>query len=468
MRISSATAAILLSLLGAFGGCAGGRLAAPAMPDEWPMFRGGPERLGGDGRSDLPTGPPSVAWVFTDGKPNLPVTFWSSPLVHDKKLYVGGGVLSVFGTRGTIYCLDPYAIDPATKKPRVIWKHKTGMLVFSSPSLADGLVLCGEGTHTDTGAQLYALKAGSDKPEGESSWEFKVPGTVEASPCVSGGRVYFGTGDDFHCLDLKTGEERWKVTIVDVLSSPVPTSRDGLVFVGSGRSEMARPENRKLEGQQLLALNAATGEVRWRQPLRFPCNSPITYAEGGRIVAGMGKGTFIVTGGRSAGEVICHDAKTGRQLWSSPLKDNVLAAIPVQHGRVHVACRDGTYYLLDLADGRVLWEYKCDAALLASPVVSGSRVLLISCKGVAHCLDFRNKALLWTLDLPQAAGLKKTTEAFSSPVLADGRIYVGLGSLGLVCLEKTDHLPLTSNGARLNDPGLLLVTGRWLVVSGYW
>ena len=431
MRIASAT--ILTLLLGALAA------SAEDAPVDWPMFRGGPQRLGTDGRSTLPAAAPTVAWTFTDGKPNIPVTFWSSPIVVGRKLYVGGGVLSVFGTRGYVYCIDPYAIDPATKKPAVLWKHKTGMLVFSSPSLAGGLVLSGEGTHTDTGAKLYALKAASAKPEGEPAWEFAVAGTVEASPCVSGSRVYFGTGDDFRCLDLATGREAWKTTIVDVLSSPVVA--DGLVFVGSGRSEMARPENRKLEGQQLLALDAATGEVRWRQPLRFPCNSPITCADGGRIVAGMGKGTFIVTGGRSAGEVICHDAKTGRQLWSRPLKDNVLAAIPVEKGRVHVACRDGAYVLLDLADGSVLWEYACDAPLLASPVVSGDRVLLVSSKGVAHCLDFRNKTLLWTLDLAQSAGLKKTAEVFSSPVLADGRIYVGLAASGLVCLEPTEHPP---------------------------
>jgi len=134
--------------------------------------------------------------------------------------------------------------------------------------------------------------------------------------------------------------------------------------------------------------------------------------------------------------VICHEAKTGRQLWSRPLPDNVLAAIPVRDGLVHVACRDGKYYLLSLADGAVLWEHDCEAPLLASPVVSGNRILLVSCKGVAHCLDFKVRSALWRLDLPQTAGLKKTAEAFSSPVVAGGRIYVGLGSLGLICLER--------------------------------
>jgi len=314
----------------------------------------------------------------------------------------------------------------------MIWKHKAKMLVFSSPSLADGVLVCGEGTHTDTGARLYALRADSDRPAGERIWEFHVPGTVEASPCIVGGNVYFGTGDDFHCLDLHTGRPRWKATVIDALSSPAVVN--GTVYVGSGRSEQARPENRGRQGRQLLALDAATGRARWRRKLKLPCSSPVSCADG-RVVAGSGTGTFVLGGPGGAGEVICHDAATGRPLWARSLPDNVLAAIPVQAGRVHVACRDGRYYLLALADGQVLWEYRCGRALLSSPVVSGDRVLLISCRGVAHCLDFKRRQLLWKLDLPREADLGKTSEVFSSPVLSGGRIYVGLGPRGLICLK---------------------------------
>ena len=403
----------------------------------WPMFRGGPLRLGADAASSLPDKPPAVAWLFTDGAPRLPITFWSSPAVCGNRLYVGGGVLSPFGTRGYVYCLDLEAPRAADEPPRVAWKRKVDKLVFSSPAMADGTVLCGEGTHTDTATALYALAANPAEAQGKLLWQFKVPGPVEASPCIAdtarGRSVYFGTWDEFYCLDLATGRQRWKATVIDVLSSPVVA--EGMVFVGSGRSEQARPENRGAAGQQLLALDAATGQVRWREQLPYACSSPITYADG-KLVAGAGKGTFILAGGgRSAGVVICHEASTGRQLWSRTLPDNVLAAIPVRNGLVHVACRDGKYYLLRLSDGQLLWEYKCDAALLASPIVSGDRVLLLSRNGVAHCLDFQATKPLWTLDLPKAAGLGKTAEVFASPVLAGGRIYAGLGSLGLVCLQ---------------------------------
>ncbi len=430
MRATTIARLTWLMAAGLLAGC--GRQADEPPGADWPLFRGSPERLGSDGVSALPGKPPVVAWVFNEAKP---VTFWSSPLVRGRRLYVGGGVLSPFGTRGYVYCLDPEQIDPATKKPRVIWRHRVAKLVFSSPALAGGIVVCGEGTHTDTGARLYALRADADEPEGRRIWDFPVAGTIEASPCVADRSVFFGTGDDFHCLDLHTGRARWKATVVDVLSAPV--AADGVVYVGSGRGEQARTESRQPHGRELLALDAATGKVRWRTQLSYPCSAPITYSAG-RLIAGTGRGTFVLSdGSRPAGEVVCHDAATGRQLWSRPLPDNVLAAIPVQSGMAHVACRNGRYHLLSLSDGRALWDYSCRAALLASPVVSGDRVLLVDCRGMAHCLDFRNKTLLWRLDLPRRAGLGRTSEAFSSPILVGGRIYVGLGSLGLICLQPS-------------------------------
>ncbi len=429
MRARTIAHLSLMIAAGVFsGGCA--REAGTPPGADWPLFRGSPERLGSDGVSALPDGPPAVAWIFSEAKP---ITFWSSPLVRGRRLYVGGGVLSPFGTRGHIYCLDIRQVDPATRKPKLIWKHGVSKLVFSSPALAGDAVVCGEGTHTDTEARLYALRADADEPEGRRIWDFPVAGTVEASPCVAGGSVFFGTGDDFYCLDLQTGRPRWKATVIDVLSAPVVAN--GTVYVGSGRGEQARAESRQDEGQQLLALDAATGQVRWSEQLSYPCSAPITYSSG-RLLAGTGRGTFVLSDGSlPAGEVVCHDAVTGRQLWSRALPDNVLTAIPAQSGRAHVACRDGKYYLLSLSDGRVLWEYDCRSALLASPILSGDRVLLVNCKGMAHCLDFRNKKLVWRLDVPRAASLGRTSEAISSPVLAGGRIYVGLGSLGLICLE---------------------------------
>jgi len=440
------TIALIITSLTALCFSAGcGRGDGRVAPGDWPAFRGGVRRLGTDGESALPDRAPAVAWVFADGRANFPVTFWSSPLVQGGRLYVGGGVVSPFGTRGDIYCLDPTRTDAAGRPP-IVWKHKVGRLVFSSPALAGGVLVCGEGTHTDTDTRLYALQADATDPRGRRLWDFPVAGTFEASPTIAGGKVYVGTGDDFYCLDLRTGKPLWRAVIVDVLSSPAVAS--GMVYVGSGRNEQAKDPARRGQGQRLVALDADTGRVRWSKPLPYACSSPITYADG-RVVAGCGQGTFVAArGGGAAGQVVCYDAATGRPLWARSLPDNILAAIPVQNGLVHVACRNGRYYLLALADGRVVWEYKVDRSLLASPIVAGGRVLLVSCRGVACCLDFKARKLLWRMDLPKAGGVKKVSDVLSSPVLSAGRIYVGLASRGLICLSQDASSAATAPSQR--------------------
>jgi outer membrane protein assembly factor BamB len=186
------------------------------------MFRGGPARLGHDGSGELPETRPSLAWVFHDGTNNVPATFWSSPLVDSNRLYVGGSMVSVFGTGGSIYGLSTTDLDPVTGKPRLLWKHKAQFAVFSSPALARGLVVCGEGLHTDKGARLYALKADTAAAStNRLAWDFKVEGTLETSPCVEGDRIYFGSADDVYCVELGTGRQVWKATAIGALTDLV-------------------------------------------------------------------------------------------------------------------------------------------------------------------------------------------------------------------------------------------------------
>jgi len=54
---------------------------------------------------------------------------------------------------------------------------------------------------------------------------------------------------------------------------------------------------------------------------------------------------------------------------------------------------------------------------MPSPLVVGDSLVMVNDKGVASCLDARSGGLLWTKRLGGNVS--------SSPVLADGRIYVG-------------------------------------------
>src|SRR4051812_13357604 len=64
----------------------------------------------------------------------------------------------------------------------VVWKFRTGAKVFSSPTVADGVVYVGSSDHN-----LYALAAA----DGAVRWKFPTNGPVASSPAIADGTVYF-------------------------------------------------------------------------------------------------------------------------------------------------------------------------------------------------------------------------------------------------------------------------------------
>jgi len=148
------------------------------------------------------------------------------------------------------------------------WKFATGNRVASSPVWHEDTLYFG----SDDGS-VYAVDAAG----GRQKWRFVTRGPVPATPAVSGGLVYFPSYDGMiYAVDARTGKLRWKTatggerrfeakglhgmapknqTFADpydvFLSSPVVVNES--VYVGSGDGN-------------LYALDAASGNVRWKFP----------------------------------------------------------------------------------------------------------------------------------------------------------------------------------------------------------
>jgi outer membrane protein assembly factor BamB len=67
-----------------------------------------------------------------------------------------------------------------------LWRFATGAEVFSSPTVADGVVYVG-----NLAGVLFAVDAGT----GAERWRVALGGGVYASPAVAGGSVYVGSLD---------------------------------------------------------------------------------------------------------------------------------------------------------------------------------------------------------------------------------------------------------------------------------
>ena len=74
----------------------------------------------------------------------------------------------------------------------VVWSYATGdMIMFSSPTVADGVVYVG--SYND---KVYALNATT----GHLLWSYETGGPVVSSPAVKNGVVYVGSEDDMFML----------------------------------------------------------------------------------------------------------------------------------------------------------------------------------------------------------------------------------------------------------------------------
>ena len=122
------------------------------------------------------------------------------------------------------------------------WSYETGHEIYSSPTVADGIVYIGSND-----GFLYALHGDS----GKLHWRYFTAGPVESSPTVVDDVVYVASGGGhLHALDAASGELIWRAWTGAVRKS-TPAVADGVVYVGS------------LDGH-LYALDAASGERLWR------------------------------------------------------------------------------------------------------------------------------------------------------------------------------------------------------------
>jgi outer membrane protein assembly factor BamB len=331
-----------------------------------------------------------LAWQFQVTEEGA---FYSSPLLVGDRVYIAAAHGRAF-TYGRLYCLDRAT---GTK----LWEFDNdGVMkqVFSTPCEADGRLYIGEGFHQDAGCHLFCLDADS----GQKRWDFPTSSHTESSPCVAGGKVYFGAGDDgVFCLDAASGREVWHYEGLHVDCNPAVVGNR--LYAGSGVGDLYRETC-------LLCLDAGTGEQIWRQPADLPLWGSPTVA-GKHAFYGIGNGNFLTDDDNAppAGALLCVEAATGRQVWRADVPNGVLNRPTVDRRCVYFGSRDGHCYCVDRSDGRQRWRYNLGGPVVAavaqarSPgcgratnvyAVGGSRVV---------CLDPDTGAPDWELDMVKEA-----------------------------------------------------------------
>ncbi len=278
---------------------------------------------------------------------------------------------------------------------------------------------------------------------------WKVPaGDGYASPVVAGGRVYVmdtqETRETLRALDAADGRELWRATVDATFKDSqgpaaprcTPVVVDGRVYAQSCRGELLCVAAR--DGSRLWSVNydrdfgaVFVGEKGNAPGATRHGNNGAPWVEEGRVWASAGS-----TNGAA---MVALDAATGAVRWKGGSEIAAYAA-PM------LATIDGTRQVVnfmadamvgfDAANGRVLWRHPMKTAFarhVMTPLIQGNRVIVGSHQAGLIALQVTREGDQWKA--VESWNNREAAPNFSSPV-AVGEWIFGLGAQrDVVCVD---------------------------------
>lgn len=120
--------------------------------------------------------------------------------------------------------------------------------------------------------------------------------------------------------------------------------------------------------------------------------------------------------------------------WKVALGGPIIASPTLCDGVIYVGAKDGGFHAVDPATGQDRWRFVADASITASAAVTGDLVYFQSDAGTVYAVRIADGTLAWKratgTDLPfmnYKPGVDFWDYWASSPLYADGRIYIGGG-----------------------------------------
>jgi outer membrane protein assembly factor BamB len=342
---------------------------------DWPQFRG----PNGAGTTD--EGNPPLKWSESEGivwKTKLPGPGTSSPIAVGDRLF--------------LTCYTGYNVpgqdkgDPEDLKRLLVrLDRKTGEIKWAAP----------------TSAKL---------PEQESIRDGH--GYASSTPAADADRVYCFYGKSGVFAFDHDGKQLWRADVGDRLngwgSASSPVLHGDLLFV-----------NASVESQTLFALDAKTGDVKWKAPgIKESWSTPVVGK------SNEGREELLVP---IRGRILAFDPATGDKRWSCDtdiawymvptivVSDGVAYSLGGRNGVVGLAVKLGGSG--DVTDTHRLWT-TTKGTNVSSPVLHANRLYWMNdARGIAYCAEAETGKILYEERLP------RTGQVYASALLAAGRIY---------------------------------------------
>lgn len=242
------------------------------------------------------------------------------------------------------------------------------------------------------------------------AWTVQVGGAIQSHLTRAGATLYVTTmGNDLIALNAATGHEQWRFqTGGPVFSTPhiAPVGTASIVYFGSA-------------DHFVYAVNAITGKLIWKT------------TTGGAVFASAATAPGVVCIASVDTKIYGLDAADGRILWTAQGAGMYQSQAVTDGERFFVGGWDNYFRALDVKTGHELWQQKFGRAFyfapaIGSPTVGEGKVYVTSNDGYLHAMDAISGKLLWEVGPLLYGDLQQPASAalgYSGPLYHDGRIY---------------------------------------------
>ncbi len=251
-------------------------------------------------------------------------------------------------------------------------------------------------------------------PEGPApAWQTRLNGQIFASPIVFDGKVYVGTtGGVFNALDARDGKILWSFAAGRPVFGTAMVTADAVYFVcDNGYLLRLRRDDGKEVWRYDLGDERVSRVIGHPEVFDWDWHGPKPEVADGVVYVGSGAGGFHAI-----------DAATGARKWRIATSGKVRGGAAVAGDKVIFGSADHFVYALDRATGKELWRFDTGAEVEDRPLVEGTRVFIGNRGAGLFALDLSTGERLWKLFF-WGSWLEST------PVLADGILYVGSSDL---------------------------------------
>ena len=268
-------------------------------------------------------------------------------------------------------------------------------------------------------------------------WSYDAGDVIESSAAIVDGTVYVGAGvGDLLALDLATGKLKWKYRIGEPIGESSPAVGGGLVFIGD------------LAGV-FHAVQARDGRGVW------------TYKTGGEI-----KSSPVLVGDRVLigsydGDLYCFQARDGKTLWRFRTENYVHGTPAIVDGVAYFAGCDEIFHGVRVTDGREAFKLPAGGNTASSVAFEGETAFFGNFNNEVVSLNLRTRRQGWAYSHPT-----RQFPFYSSPAVVEGSVVIGGRDKMVHCLDaKTGKARWTLATRARVESSPLIAGGRVYVGS---